>query len=78
MTGAIKTELANNSPNVKVQALMERPAITQKFVMDLLLGVIQSNIPITIFCNGASNYFLLLFMVMQPSVILVHQMLEKE
>ena len=72
MTGVIKREPANNSPNVKLQALMERPVTTQKFVMDLLLGVVQPNIKITIFCNGVNNYFLLQLMVMQPTVALVH------
>ena len=71
MTGVIKREPANNLPNVKLQALMERPVTTQKFVMDLLLGVVQANMEITIFCNGVNNYFLLQLMVMQPTV-LVH------
>ena len=70
-TGAIKREPANNSPNVKVQALTERSVSTQKFVMDLLLEVVQANIPITIFCNGVNNYFLLQLKVMQPTVALI-------
>ena len=72
MTGAIKRELASNLQNVKGQALMERPVTIQKFVMDLLLGAVQPDIEITIFCNGVNNYFLLRLMVMQPTVTLVH------
>ena len=41
IAGVLNWELANNSPNVKLQALMERPATTQKSVMELLLEVIQ-------------------------------------
>ena len=77
MTGVIKREPANNLPNVKLQALMERPATTQKFVMDLLLGVVQPNFQViqkmlTKFFNGVNNYFLTLLTVMQPTVTLVH------
>ena len=72
MTGAIKRELASNLQNVKVQALMERPVTIQKFVMDLLLGVVQANMEITIFHNGVNNYFLLQLLAMQATVIQVH------
>ena len=79
MTGAIKRELASNLQNVKGQALMERPVTIQKFVMDLLLGVVQPNFQViqkmlTKFFNGVNNYFLplLVLTVMQPIVTLVH------
>ena len=59
MIGVFKKERKNSTRDVKRQAKMEEPVISQQLGMDLQLVVILINMATTIFLIGAYNYFLL-------------------